>query len=91
MAEEKVTINFGGRPVLATQVEVNQSGEKWNEYLLEDGTVLKMKLVLKKVFKVDGEFDMEGNPVYVMQSTNVTSVDAPAHLKKPGGSSGDAS
>ena len=82
MANEKVMINMGGRQVQATPVDVNQSGERWNEYFLEDGTVLKMKLVLKKVFKVDGEFDEEGNPVYVMQSTNVTSVSAPGDLKK---------
>lgn len=82
MANDKVTINMGGKQVLATPVDVNQSGEKWNEYLLEDGTVLKMKLVLKKVFRVDSEFDEEGNPVYVMQSTNVTSISAPGDLKK---------
>ena len=82
MPEEKVTLNMGGKQVQATPIEVNQSSEKWNEYLLEDGTVLKMKLVLKKVFRVDGEFDEEGNPVYVMQSTNVTSISAPGELKK---------
>ncbi len=81
---EKFTINFGGRQVEATPIEANQSSERWNEYFLEDGTILKMKLVLKKVFRVDGEFDAEGNPVYVMQSTNVTSVSAPKNLKKPG-------
>ncbi len=82
MANEKVTINMGGRQVQATPVEINQSSERWNEYLLEDGTVLKMKLVLKKVYKVDGEYDEEGNPVYVMQSTNVTAVNSPNDLKK---------
>lgn len=82
MANEKVTIHMGGRQVQATPIEVNQSGERWNEYFLEDGTVLKMKLVLKKVFRVDGEHDEEGNPVYVMQSTNVTTVSAPGDLKK---------
>ncbi len=82
MANEKVTINMGGRQVLATPIDVNQSGERWNEYFLEDGTVLKMKLVLKKVYKVDGEYDEEGNPVYVMQSTNVTTVSSPNDLKK---------
>ena len=81
--ENKVSINFGGRQVEATPVEAQQSAERWNEYLLEDGSVLKMKLVLKKVLRVDGEYDAEGNPVYIMQSTNVTSVSAPAHLKKP--------
>ena len=82
MANEKVTINMGGRQVQATPVDINHSSEKWNEYLLEDGTVLKMKLVLKKAFKVEGEYDEEGNPVYVMQSTNVTSISAPNDLKK---------
>ncbi|MFA6600827.1 MAG: hypothetical protein WCU74_07450 [Candidatus Omnitrophota bacterium] len=83
MPEDKVTINFGGRQVEAAPVDVNQSSEKWNEYLLEDGTVLKMKLILKKVLRVDNEFDGEGNPVYVMQSTNVNTITAPKHLKKP--------
>lgn len=81
-SQNKVSINLGGRTVQATVIEVSQSSERWNEYLLEDGTILKMKLILKKVLKVGGEFDGEGNPVYVMQSTNVTSVSAPAHLKK---------
>ena len=79
MPQDKIKINFGGREVQATPIDVSQSTEKWNEYLLEDGSVLKMKLVLKKVLKVDGEVDPEGNPVYVMQSTNVTSVSAPKH------------
>ncbi len=82
MANEKVIINMGGRQVQATPIDVNQSGERWNEYFLEDGTVLKMKLVLKKVYKVDGEYDEEGNPVYVMQSTNVTTVSSPNDLKR---------
>lgn len=84
MSEEKVTINLGGRQVEATAIEVNQSSERWNEYLLEDGTVLKMKLILKKVLRVDGEYDAEGNPIYIMQSTNVSTVTAPRPLKKSG-------
>ena len=72
--EKKITINLGGRDVEAVPVDVSQANELWNEYLLEDGTVLKMKLILKKVLRVSGEFDAEGNPVYVMQSTNVSAV-----------------
>lgn len=82
MGDPKVLIHFGGREVEATPVEVNQANERWNEYLLEDGTLLKMKLVLTKVLRVDDEYDPEGNPVYVIQSTNVTSISAPKHLKK---------
>ena len=73
----KIKIQYAGREVEATPVEVSQTGEKWNEYLLEDGSVLKMKLILKKILRVDNEFDAEGNPVYVMQTTNVTTVTSP--------------
>ena len=77
MASNKVKIQYAGREAEAVPVEVNHSSEKWNEYLLEDGTVLKMKLILKKIMRVENEFDAEGNPVYVMQTTNVTAVTAP--------------
>ena len=82
MGQEKVTIQLGGRSVEAVQVEVAQAAERWNEYILDDGTVLKMKLVLKKVLKAENEFDGEGNPVYVMQSTNVTTVSSPKNLRR---------
>ena len=82
MATDKVTVRFNGRQVQATPVEVNQAAERWNEYLLEDGAVLKIKLVLTKALRLDGTYDGEGNPVYVVQSTNVTSVNAPDGLRK---------
>jgi len=83
MDDDKIKVNFGGRQVDATPVDINQAGEKWNEYLLEDGTVLKMKLVLKKVMRIDNQYDHDGNPVYMMQSTNVSTITAPKNLRRP--------
>ncbi|MDD3274996.1 MAG: hypothetical protein PHQ84_04460 [Candidatus Omnitrophica bacterium] len=80
----KMKVNFGGEEVEAFPVEINQSNEHWNQYLLDDGTVVKMKLVATKVMRVDNKFDMEGNPLYIIQSTNITSVSAPDNLKKKG-------
>ena len=80
MAGNKVKIQYAGKEAEATPVEVNHASEKWNEYLLEDGSVLKMKLILKKIMRVENEFDAEGNPVYVMQTTNVTAVTSPKKL-----------
>lgn len=79
---EKVKVNFGSELVDATPVNINQASEYFNQYFLEDGTVLKMKLVATKVFRLDGRYDQEGNPVYFVQSTNVLSVDSPEQLKK---------
>jgi len=83
MPEDKVTINFGGRRAEASLVEVNQSNERWNEYLLEDGSSMKVKLILKKVLRVDGQYDAEGNPIYVLQSTNISTVNSPKHIRRP--------
>lgn len=79
---EKMKINFGSETVEATPVEVNQANEYFNQYFLEDGTVLKMKLVATKVFRLDERFDQDGNPVYFVQSTNVLSANSPEHLRK---------
>ena len=79
---EKVKLNFGSEVVEATPVDTNQANEYFNQYFLEDGTLLKMKLVATKVFRIDGRFDHDGNPIYFVQSTNILSVDSPSSLKK---------
>ena len=79
---EKVKINFGPEIVEATPVTINQANEYFNQYFLEDGTLLKMKLVATKAFRIDDRFDQDGNPVYFVQSTNVLSVDSPTDLKR---------
>ena len=75
-------IKYRGRETEADMVEASQSNEKWNEYLLEDGSVLKIKLVLKKAFRLRGEYDPEGNPLYVVESQNVLTVNCPDDLKR---------
>ena len=79
---EKVKINFGSEIVEAMPVDVNQANEYFNQYFLEDGTILKMKVVATKIFRIDDRFDQEGNPIYFVQSTNVLSVNSPSGLKK---------
>jgi len=75
-------INFQGREVDATEVEFQTRKEDWNEYQLMDGSVIKMKLVVSTIFRVDGMYDNEGNPVYQINSTDVSFVKSPDALKK---------
>lgn len=79
---DKEKINYSGREVLATPIDVNQAGEQWNTYLLDDGTALRTKLVITKVYRIDDQHDAEGNPVYVFMSTNIATVNAPTNLRK---------
>lgn len=81
--ERKRKIKMGQQEVEGSEVTFRSSSENWNEYLLDDGTVLKVKLVLTDVTRLD-QWDTEGNPVYVLRSTNVVSTSPPERLKKPG-------
>ncbi len=74
-----------GREVEGTVLNFRTGGEHWNEYLVDDGTVIRMKLVATEVMRLDSEYDQHGNPVYLVQSTNVMSVDAPQNLRRGGG------
>jgi len=65
-------VKFQGRDVEATPVDFLTRKEDFNEYqLITDGRAIKIKLVVTKIVKVEGELDPDGNPVYIVQSTNV--------------------
>lgn len=66
-----------------TEIEMVEAKERWNEYRLADGTTLRLKPVMIAVFRADGQFTPDGEPVYNMKSTLITDVRAPATLTKP--------
>lgn len=75
--ERKRKINLPGRgEVDATEVGFRSTGEYWNEYLLDDGTVARLKLVVTSVYRLDGEFDQKGQPAYIIESGNVVAISA---------------
>jgi hypothetical protein len=57
--------------------------EYWNEYLLDDGTILKLKPVATEVFKVPDRYDQDGNPMYIIRSRNVLVVNAQEQERRP--------
>jgi hypothetical protein len=71
-----------GEGIEAEPVGFRANAEHWNEYLLDDGSVLKIKLVMTEVLRVAGQYDQMGNPVYVAMHTQVTAVDAADELKR---------
>ena len=74
-----------GSEVEAEVVGFQTAGENWNEYLLDDGTRLRIKLVLTEVLRIADQYDAEGNPAYVARSQNVVAVDAPESVRREGG------
>ena len=84
MAERRKSVRArGGKSIEGTVVEVTQSIERFSEINLEDGSTLRMKPVVTEVIRLDGQWDKDDNPAYVVKSTNVlVVVDSPPNLKK---------
>lgn len=82
--ERKVTVpGPDGKPIQGTDMEIEESSEKWSEMKLHDGTRLRVKTVVTQVIRIDGAWDPEGNPVYIVKTAPVISVfSAPDYLKK---------
>lgn len=80
--ERKIKVNYNGQMVDATPVDVIHQEEFWNAYSLDDGTTLKFKAVVTKIVRVDGVYDAEGNPLYLVQSQNIARADAPDSQRK---------
>jgi len=83
-SERKVTIpGPDGKPVQGTDMEIEESSEKWSEMKLHDGTRIRVKSVVTQVIRMDGAYDNEGNPVYVVKTSPVISViSTPDFLKR---------
>lgn len=73
-----------GQEVDATVMSFQAGGEHWNEYLVDDGTVIRVKVVATEVVRLDGQYDAQDNPIYLLQSTNVMAVSSPDKLKRKG-------
>jgi hypothetical protein len=73
MAKLKMPLPTGGE-IEGEEVLVDQSNERWSEFTLQDGSLLRMKPVVAAVIRIDGQFDAEGNPVYLVKSTTAISV-----------------
>ena len=71
-------------PENTIEVEILEAKERWSEYRLADGTTLRLRPVMISVFRADGQYTPDGDPVYNMKSTLITDVRAPASAAKPG-------
>jgi hypothetical protein len=59
---------------IGTLMKVTESAEPWSEYMLEDGTRIRIKQTLVSVAKLDSKTDPNGDPVYAVQSQQTMSV-----------------
>jgi hypothetical protein len=82
MPETKKKIDVFGHQIDVTEVPVAKADEKFVQYELEDGSVLKVKGVAASIMRVDDQFLPDGSPVYIVAMNPVVSV-LSSPLKKP--------
>lgn len=77
----KIQLPKGGE-VEAMDIDFETVKEDWNEYKLEDGTILKFKTIVSSVIRTEDYDPMTGDPIYHIRSTNVMRVRVPNELKR---------
>jgi hypothetical protein len=71
-----------GRVLEAMDIDFETIKEDWNEYKLEDGTVLKFKTVVSSIIRTEDYDPMTGDPIYHVRSTNILQVKVPEEMKR---------
>ena len=74
MAEREVQVPLGDRMVDGFDIPIRDSSEKWSEFELEDGTIIRAKVNLISAVRVKDQHDQAGNPVYVISAAPVVGV-----------------
>lgn len=66
----------------AEDVEIVEEKDYWNTYKLRDGSVIKMKLIVRGVKRLTAKWQPDGNPMYLVNSQNVMRLgNIPKNLK----------
>ena len=74
---KKMKLNLGGKAVEAEKMDFKPIDENWSLYRLEDGTVLKLRLIVSEIFKLPGADPLTGMPQFLAKSSNVMAVEPP--------------
>jgi hypothetical protein len=83
MDERRRKVDLNGQEASALEMPFQTGAEYWNEYVLHDGSVLRLKSVVTEILKIEDKFDAEGNPVYMLKSTNIVSISPSDRSRKP--------
>lgn len=63
---------WGNVVVDAADVPIEKKKEGIYEYELEDGSVIRLGLVITQVLRIDGSYDADDNPTYIVKHGIVT-------------------
>ena len=79
---EKSKYPFDGKQVEGESVPFTvPEGENWTAYHLADGSIVRAKIVMSEIVRLD-KYDDKGNPIYLFNAQQVVNVAHEPNLKK---------
>jgi hypothetical protein len=67
--ERKTTQQVFGKPTVCYDVEFEpESPERFVNYRLADGTTLRVKFSANQILRIDGQWNEDGTPVYMVKN-----------------------
>ncbi len=70
-----------GKEVTGEEMEFSNVKEDWNIYKAEDGSTLKVKVIVAKIIRAD-IYNDSGEPIYIINSQPFVVADVPESLMK---------
>ena len=74
-------VTYQGRQVNGNELEFKPTSDAWATFTLEDGTELRVKLVVFEVVRLE-EYSETGEPIYIFKGQQVVATKVPDELKK---------
>lgn len=75
MTEKHVQVPLPtGGTITGVEVTVDESTERWSDFKLMDGTVLRAKISIVSAIRLEGQYDPQGNPSYSLNLSPLVAV-----------------
>jgi len=74
MPEQRKTLSLLGQNIEVIEKPIANAQEFFNEYTLEDGSVLRVKNVATSIVQIAGQNMPDGSPVFLVFTTPVVNV-----------------
>ncbi|WP_156803336.1 hypothetical protein [Frateuria aurantia] len=85
MSERLTKVPTPQGEVEGREVQIVESLERWSDVTLSDGTTFRAKINIVNVVRIDGQYDAQGNPSYMINAQPaIAMVHVPDELRKKG-------
>jgi len=78
----RTKVQVGNETVDGIDLDFRTLREEWNEYETEDGSRIRVKLVVSEIIRTDRYDHQLDQPIYVVRSGNIVVTKAPDELKE---------